>query len=1086
MKIFLKLLLLVFIFPILSNAQNKEARLLRFPTTNGEEVVFTYAGDLYKVPILGGTAMRLTSHIGYEMFAKFSPDGKTIGFTAQYDGNTEIYKIPVQGGEPSRLTYTATLERDDIGDRMGPNNIFMTWTPDGNNIVYRSRMRTGGGFEGMLFNVSKDGGLSKPLPLPEGGFCSYSPDAKKLAYNRVFREFRTWKYYKGGMADDIWVYDFATKETKNITNNDAQDIIPMWIGNEIYFISDRDKTMNLFCYNLDTKETTKVTDFDKYDIKFPSCHGNLIVFEEAGYIYKFDATTKKYEKLVISLASDDIYARDEIKSVKKKITAMSPSLSGERAVVVARGEVFNVPVGVGVTKNLTRTSNGHERSAIWSPDGKHIAYISDVTGETEIYLLVGEGGDAKQLTHNNDTYIVDMQWMPDSKKIIFFDRNNKVNLLDITTATVKTLFDIPEGGLRSLSYSENGEWLTYARNAKNDMRVIYIYNMKTGKQYPVTEAWYSSSNPVFSRNGKYLIFTSDRDVNPIYGAKEWNSVFSRGNGLYIALLSKDTPSPLIAKDAGAEYKSIALDNKNSASKKKTSKKSSTKEENTLKIDVENISDRIIRIPVNEKMVFNVFGLGDDIYFSTRGATKAFNLKTQKERKVSDAYFSVEPGYSKAIAEKGDKYYMASISDTKISLGEQINVSDLKVTINYAQEWAQIFDEAWRQFRDGFYDKSMHGVDWKAIKEKYKVFLPYVKTRLDLNYIVGEMIGEVCSGHAYFNPGEVKSPSRISVGQLGAEISLDKSGYFRIEKILAGAEYSESLRSPLNQVGLGVKVGDFITAVDGVSTKGVKDFYSMMVDKANVLTELTINSSPKSGGKKIIIKPLATEHQLYHLEWVQRNIDIVNKLSGGRIGYVYIPDMGPDGLKEFARYFYPQLDKEGLIVDDRSNGGGNVSPMILERLARKAYRVTMGRGTNRIGKVPNKTLVGPKICLINKYSASDGDLFPWGFRELGLGKLVGTRTWGGIIGISGSMSFLDGSDLRVPFFTSFSAKTGDWIIENHGVDPDIVVDNDPYKEWNGEDQQLETAVKEIMKELKNRKPLPKVAPKSRIMGKNYCL
>ena len=1057
---------------------------MRFPSTNGEQVVFTYAGDLYKVSIMGGAAVRLTSHIGYEMFAKFSPDGKTIGFTGQYDGNTEIYRIPTEGGEPKRLTYTATLSRDDIGDRMGPNNIFMTWTPDGKNIVYRSRMRTGDGFVGMLFNVSEDGGLSNPLPLPEGGFCSYSPDGKKLAYNRVCREFRTWKYYKGGMADDVWIYDFETKKIKDITNNDAQDIIPMWIDDEIYFISDRDKIMNLFCYNLKNNQTTKVTDFDKYDIKFPSCHGNLIVFEEAGYIYKFDATTKKYEKLNITLAADDVYARDEIKSVQKKITAVSPSSNGKRAVLVARGEVFNVPVGVGVTKNLTRTSNGHERSAIWSPDGKHIAYISDVTGETEIYILNNEGGDAKQLTQNNDTYIVDMQWMPDSKKIIFFDRNNKVNLLDITTAAVQTLFDIPEGGLRSLSCSENGEWLTYARNATNDMRIVYIYNIKNGKQYPVTESWYSSSDPVFSRNGKYLIFTSDRDVNPIYGGKEWNSVFSRGNGLYIALLSNEMASPLIIKDAGIEDKDSVLNESNNKSNKKASKKSSDKEDKSLKIDLENISSRIIRIPVDEKRIFNPFGLGDDIYFSTRGETKAFNLKTQKERKVSDAYFTVNPGYSKGIAEKGDSYYMASISDKGISMGEKIVTNELKVKINYTQEWAQIFDEAWRQYRDGFYEKSMHGRDWNAIKAKYKVFLPYVKTRLDLNYIVGEMIGEVCSGHSYFNPGELTRPLRISVGQLGAEISLDKSGYFKIDKILKGAQYSEALRSPLTQIGLGVKVGDFITAVDGVSTKGVNDFYSMMVGKANVLTELTINSNSKSGGKKIIIKPLATEDQLYHFNWVQRNIEIVNKLSGGKIGYVYIPDMGPDGLKEFARYFYPQLDKEGLIVDDRANGGGNVSPMILERLARQAYRVTMGRGTNRIGKVPAQTLVGPKICLINKYSASDGDLFPWGFRELGLGKLIGTRTWGGIIGISGSMSFLDGSDLRVPFFTSFSAKTGDWIIENHGVDPDIVVDNDPSKEWNGEDQQLERAIKEIMKELKDRKALPKVAPKPRIMGKNY--
>lgn len=394
--------------------QAEEARLLRFPSTNGQEVVFSYAGDLYKAPIQGGEAQRLTSHIGYEMFPRFSPDGKTIAFTGQYDGNTEIFSIPSTGGEPLRLTYTATNSRDDLSDRMGPNNILMAWTPDGKRVVYRNRK--GSSFAGQLYLVDKEGGLSEQIPLPEGGFCSYSPDGKQLAYNRVMREFRTWKYYEGGMADDIWIYTPEKGTVENITNHKAQDIIPMWIGDEIFFISDRNHTMNIFVYNTKTKETKKVTNFTEYDVKFPSANGNIIVFENGGYLYKMDAASKQPEKINITLSSDNIYARSEIKEGAKYVTHASLSSKGERLAVTTRGEVFNIPANKGVSKNITRTPGAHERDAQWSPDDKYIAYISDLTGETELYMQDAEGEEPVQLTRNNTTYIRSFSWSPDTKK----------------------------------------------------------------------------------------------------------------------------------------------------------------------------------------------------------------------------------------------------------------------------------------------------------------------------------------------------------------------------------------------------------------------------------------------------------------------------------------------------------------------------------------------------------------------------------------------------------------------------------------------------------------------------------------------
>ena len=1065
-KLFLSACMLASI-PLLSMTA-EEARLLRFPSTNGSEIVFSYAGDLYRVSVNGGEAQRLTSHVGYEMFPRFSPDGKTIAFTGQYDGNTEVYTVPAEGGEPLRITYTATNSRDDLGDRMGPNNIVMNWTPDGNRIVYRNRM--GDGFSGKLYTVDKEGGLSDVIPLPEGGFCSYSPDGKRLAYNRVMREFRTWKYYKGGMADDIWIYDPEKQTVENIVNNPAQDIMPMWIGDEIFYISDRDRTMNIFVYNTKTKQTSKVTNFTDYDVKFPSAHGNLIVFENGGYLYKMDATTKQPQKVSISLASDNIYARTEIKNGAGYMRSASLSPDGERLVVTARGEVFDLPADKGVTKNLTRTPGAHEREAQWSPDGRSIVYISDATGETELYLQEAAGGEPQQLTKNNDTYIRTFVWSPDAKSIVYVDRKNRLNLLDVASRKVKTLLQDPMGEPRSVSFSPDSKWLTYTRTTDNEYSLVYVYNLTEGKEYAVTDRWYDSSSPVFSTDGKYIVFTSARDFNPTYGSLEWNHVYNNMYGVYLAMLSKDTPSPFLEKDATVSVKEEKTD-----AEKKPEKKAETASANTVQIDFDGIADRIVKLPVGPSYFGNLYSDGKKVWYWSRGGTKVYDLEKQEEETVvNGGSMSVEPGSRKALISRAGSLYVTDIPSGSAALNDPVDLSHMQIKVDYAQEWPQIFDEAWRAYRDGFYLENMHGVDWKAIKQKYAVLLPYVKTRLDLNYVIGEMIGELNCGHAYVNPGETERPARINMGLLGAEISRDKSGFFRLEKILPGASWSEKLRSPLAEPGIDAKAGDYIVAIDGVPTNTVKDMYVLLVGKANVPTELSLNDKPQAAGaRKVVISPIADEYPLYHYNWVQENIRKVDKATNGRVGYIYIPDMGVDGLNEFARYFYPQLDKEGLIIDDRANGGGNVSPMILERLSREPYRLTMRRGSKRIGTVPDAVQVGPKVCLINKYSASDGDLFPWGFRALGLGKLIGTRTWGGIVGISGSLPYMDGTDIRVPFFTSYDPKTGEWIIENHGVDPDIVVDNDPIKEWNGEDQQLNRAIEEVMKELQSRKPLPGV-------------
>ena len=1053
-------------------APAQEARLLRFPATNGTDVVFSYAGDLWTVPIKGGEARRLTSHVGYEMFGRYSPDGKTIAFTAEYDGNREVYSIPAQGGEPVRLTYTSTNSRDDLGDCMGPNNMVMTWSPDGKKIVFRNRI--GDGFEGLLWTISPDGGMPAQIPLPEGGWCSYSPDGSKLAYNRVMREFRTWKYYRGGMADDIWIYDPQAQTVTNVTNNDAQDIFPMWVGEEIFFASDRDMVMNLFVYNTRTGQTQKVTNFTEYDVKFPSTDGKTIVFENGGWLYKLDPATRACAKIPVTLSTDAVFGRAERRSLEaRSITAQSAAPDGSRMVVTARGEVFDVPVGKGVTRNLTRSSNSNDRGAVWSPDGKWIAWIGDATGETEVYLYDVKANTTSQLTKDNDTYIRSLGWALDSKHIYYTDRKNRFVEVDLS-GSKRTVMQCPEAEFRFVDISPDSKWITYTRPAANEMDIVYLRNLESGKEYPVTERWYNSGSPTFSADGKYLIFTSDRDLNPQYSRIEWNYSFQDMSGVYMALLAKDTPSPLIATDPtvsmdkpAAPEKPEAKPGKKADASKKADAPKKPEAPKSTKIDPDGIQDRIVKLPVKGRSFYSDEG---KLWYLGRGGTRVYDFKTGEDSECSDASMWPIRGTKKAVFRKGGNVFVANIGP-KVMLKDKVDLSNLVTNIDFSQEWAQLYDEVWRAFRDGYYLENMHGRDWKAVKAKYDVLIPYAQTRLDVNYIIGEMISEVASGHCYVTPGEYPKPNRVPMGLLGAEFSKVADG-FRIDKILEGATYRPELRSPLTEPGLGVKEGDVITAIDGVSLKDVDNIYKLLIGKADVLTELTIN------GKKVVVKPIDDEYPLYHYAWVMKNIRTVEKLSGGRVGYIYIPDMSQEGLSEWARYYYPQLDKEALIVDDRANGGGNISPMIIERLQRKAYRLTMYRGSTMTGTIPEGTHTGPKVLLINKYSASDGDLFPWSFKANNLGTVIGTRTWGGIVGISGSLPYVDGTDVRVPFFTNYDAATGQWIVENHGVDPDILLDNDPLKEFAGIDEQLEKAVEVALEQLKDRKPLPGVpAPRT---------
>lgn len=1078
------LLWLVAIALTITMVQGQEARLMRFPAVNNNQIVFSYAGDLYSVPLSGGIARKLTTHVGYEMFPHFSPDGKTIAFTGQYDGNTEVFSIPAEGGTPKRLTYTATLKRDDISDRMGPNNIVMAWTPDGSKIVYRSRKQSFNDFKGQLFMVPASGGMSEEVPLSTGGFCSFSPDGKKLAFNRVFREFRTWKYYKGGMADDIWIFDFDSKEVINVTNNPAQDIVPMWIGDEIFFLSDRDRTMNLFVYNTKTKNIEKVTNYTDYDIKFPSFDQNTIVFEKGGYLYAFDVKTRTTRKINITIADDQNYSRSAMVDASNRITNADLSPNGERVVLSARGDIFTLPSEKGITYNLTATSDAHERVATWSPDGKWIAYLSDKTGEYEIYIQPQDGSSpATQVTSGINNYIFGIEWSPDSKKILFSDRLGRLQYVDIETKALTLVTKGKYGLINSYSWSPDSKWIAFSTTDANRFSVVYIYNTDSKTINPITNNWFSSYSPVFSNDGKYLLYVSDREFNPIYSNTEWNHAYVDMSNIYMVMLAKDTPSPFALENNEVKPDSKAEQPKDKDSTKKPAKaeEKPKPEVQPVKIDFDGIENRTVELPGKAGWYYNIYCVDGKVYYNysssndRKPVAMMYDLKKQKETELGESLrFTISANGKKMLVSKNKTYAVIDLPTGKINMEKTVDLSDMKVWVDYHKEWKQIFDESWRQMRDFFYVENMHGVDWKAIHDKYAVLLPYVNHRNDLTYIIGEMIGELNVGHAYVNSGDKPEPERIKTGLLGAKLSKHSSGYFRVDKILEGANWSDALRSPLNEIGVNVKEGDFIISVDGVDLKNIPDIYTTLVNKADKTVALVVNSSPQAtGGRKVLVKPIADESELYYYTWVQNNIRKVNEATNGEVGYIHIPDMGVAGLNEFVKYFYPQLTKKALIIDDRGNGGGNVSPMILERLSRVVYRMTMRRGFEQPSTIPSEAHYGPKVVLIDRYSASDGDLFPYGFKKLGLGPLIGVRSWGGVVGISSSLPFVDGGDLRKPEFTSYSSDTGEWIIEGHGVDPDIEIDNDPYKEYMGQDDQLNKAIEQIKVMLKDYKPLPQI-------------
>jgi tricorn protease len=1057
-----------------------QTKLLRFPDIHGDKVVFTYAGDLWTAPATGGTAVRVTAHPGLEQFAKFSPDGKWIAFMGQYDGDEQVYVIPVAGGVPKQLTWYPA--RGPLPPRWGYDNQVLGWTRDGKAVLFRS-MRDGWDLaDTRLYTVPLDGSLGEALPMPVSGAGDFSPDGKQIAYNPIARDFRTWKRYQGGWAQDIYLFDIATHETKNITSNKRTDRDPMWIGGKIFFNSDRTGTLNLYSYDVASGQVAPVTQSKQWDVRWPSTDSvGRIVYEMDGELHVLDTASSQDRHIPIQVPYDGLYDRPSQVSASGNVEDWALSPKGERAVFVARGDIFTVPIEKGPTRNLTHSSGAHDKWARWSPDGRKIAFISDQSGEEEIWLVDQDGkGKSEQLTSGGKAMRYAPEWAPDGKRLAFSDKDGKLYVLTLDGRKVAEIADNVYGGIRDYAWSPCGGHLAFSMTDPNQLRTLWIWSVEDGKTRRVTGELMHEVGPVWDPKGEYLYYFAAREFAPQLDAFDLDFANDRNLGIYALALRKDVKNPLPFESdevtVGDEKKEDKKDEK--ADDKKDAKKEEKK--GYTKIDFDGLAERVVRVPVPFE---NYDGLsvtkdGNLLYVKVptfylgrdggqQPSLRVFSLKDRKETTLAEGIggYTMSSDGSKVLVQQGPNYNLYDAAPNGKDSQKTLSTSGLVVNRVPREEWNEVFEEAWRRYRDFFYVENMHGYDWAALKEQYKPLVAHVGHRSDLNYVIGEMIAELNISHAYVAGGDYDLPERPQVALPGARFALDdKAGRYRIAKILHGQNDEELYRSPLTEVGVDVKEGEYVLAIDGEELGPKDNPYRLLRHKADRPVRMTVNSKPTfEGAREITFNPLDTETRLIYMEWVARNRAMVDKLSNGRIGYLHIPDMGEDGAREFIKWFYPQVRKEGLIVDVRDNGGGFMSQTMIERLSRKLLAVDFGRLSEEPQTYPAVVFYGHLACLINEGSASDGDIFPAMFKQAGLGPLIGKRTWGGVVGISGRGPLIDGGQIFVPEAGSASIA-GEWIIEGYGVDPDIVVENDPRSVLAGNDPQLERGVAEVLKKI----------------------
>ena len=1039
-----------------------DARMLRLPTVSATHIAFVYGGDIWVMPKSGGTAERLTTARGEESFPHFSPDGSTIAFTGDYDGNQDVYTIPTSGGEPKRITYHPAPDR------------VVAWYPDGKSLLIASARTSEVVRYNKLFKVSKDGGLLTPLPMPYGEFASFSPDAKTIAYMPASVDNRTWKRYRGGWAPDIWTFDLTTGAAKNITHDPASDGQPMWHGSTLYFLSDRGKNLrnNIWAYDTGKNTFRQVTNFSDYDVKYPSNGPNDIVFQAGSRMYLLDLVTEKFTEVPVKIVTDRSTLRPHAQDVFAEISYRDISPTGKRALFEAHGDVFTVPAENGITMDLTNTSTAAERTPAWSPDGKSIAYWSDKTGEYELTIRPADGtGDERTVTKLGAGFRYTPFWSPDSKKIAFIDQAMRIQYVVVDSGTVKqvdkalTWLHGPLVGFEA-HWSSDSRWITYDRDLPNGNNAIFIFDTKTGEKHQVTSGYFQDNSPVFDPDGKYLFFYSGRAFNPAYSDFDGTWIYANSTRIVAVPLRKDVPSLLAPRN---DQETVAAPKPDSAAKPATPPAPPSKD---VVIDFTDFERRAEVLPPLAGNYGALRAVSGRILYQRGPRTGAlpggptpivsFDFTDRDEKTITDNAqgFDVSSDGKKILTRNGPNYYIIDIRPGQ-ALTKPLVLAGMSMTVDPVAEWHQIFNDAWRVERDYFYDPNMHGVDWNLMRTRYGTLMNDAVSRWDVNFVLGELIAELNASHTYVQGGQVETGPVRGVGVLGADYTLE-NGAYRISKIVDGGQWDSEVRSPLRQAGANINEGDYLLAVNGKPIDITKEPAAAFDGLANVIVSITVNTKPSLDGSRVVLVRTMTfpaELRLRNLAWIEDNRKRVEKATNGRVGYVFVPSTGIDGQTELVRQYRAQIDKEGLIIDERFNSGGQIPDRFVELLNRP--RTNYWKIRDGVDwPWPQQSQDGPKAMLINGWSGSGGDAFPFYFKQAGLGPLIGTRTWGGLIGISGTPTFVDGGSVTAPTFGIYS-KTGEWIIESHGVDPDIAVVDDPALMAKGGDPQLERAIKEVM-------------------------
>jgi len=1059
----------------------RDTRMLEQPAVSATHVAFVYAGDLWVARLDGSDVRRLTTHPGQEGRPRFSPDGKLLTFSGEYDGNYDVYVVPVEGGEPRRLTYHPGVD------------ITQGFAPDGESVLFTSARSSYTNRFRQLYTMPVEGGFPTRLPVPTAFKASFSPDGKSIAYTPLYDAFGQWKNYRGGTATRIWIYDVTAASVEEIPQpaGRCNDTDPSWIGSTVYFGSDRDGEFNLFAYETGSKKVARLTEHADFPVSSPSSGGGKIVYEQAGWLHLYDPTSRKSTRLEIGVSADLVETRPRFVDGADYVRSADISPSGSRAVFGFRGEIVSVPAEKGDPRNLTNTTAANERHPAWSPDGKTIAYVSDENGENQLVLAPQDGhGERRFLSPGGAGFYEDLVWSPDGEFLSFLDNSRTLHRIEVASGEVQRIDQEPIYGVFPTlrhAWSADSRWIAYSRMERSGFKRAYLYDVAAARSQPITDGLSDVSEPVFDAGGKFLYLAASTDAGP------FNTWFSQAsadieqtNELYVVVLTKDTPSPFAKQSDEEGEKDEQKEKGKSEEKDDEDEQEEEQEAPSVAIDFDGLAQRIVAFPLPAAYYSNLVAgeEGQVFYLKTERARFSgeelpseaaslcrYDLEEREEKVLLEGVrgFTLSRDHEKALIRMEGGWWIASVTGDEVETEKgKLAIDKIQVKIDPREEWAQIFDEVWRINRDYFYDPQIHGVDWNAMKARYAQFLPHLAVRADLNRVIRWLCSELAVGHSYSGGGDtlVKAKS-VPGGLLGADYEAAGERY-RFAKVYGGLNWTPDLRAPLTEPGVGVKAGEFLLAVNGVDLHTNESLYARFENTADKLVELTVGPNADGEDSRVVkVVPIADESALRNRDWVEGNIRRVTDATDGRVAYVYVPDTADRGHVYFKRYFFPQADREAIIVDERHNGGGSIADYYIDILRRPyVAHWAMRYGEDLV--TPQGAIFGPKVMLIDETAGSGGDLLPWMFRKFGLGKLVGRPTWGGLVGILGFPELMDGGSVTAPNIAIWTEAEG-FTVENVGVPPDIEVEQSPALVAAGHDPQLEKAIEVVLQELAKNPP-----------------